>query len=698
MAKYTERWPGAYAVNTVTELELTTSQNIAENYTRVNYVVRVKKINNWNDNWTPRSGGSYLALTIGGTTVRSGYRSNWTTLNNAANASVVVDSGHVNVYHNADGTRVIDYRMELGTNVATIGTMPNRVISGSFRANTIPRASDFTVSSSLTTGSNYTVNIKRHSPSFTHRVYRRIGGREVELITYVVAESHTINMPHSLFNDYPNSDTISASIVVRTFNGSRQIGSTSKNVTIKLTDTAKPTSKATTVSVSGNKPFTKDDDEKVKQVIRGVSRLTLGVDGAAGSYSSRISSYEFSYYHTGGTWVSATRTNTKTHTYSAFSFPNNGSVFLSVRSRVIDSRGRYSDWAVVEGAARVHYYEPPSIGNISLRRASSNSATIQVYRSHSVTPLYVDADTTKQRNTASLRFQTRELGKEKFYPNGGGESTSLSTSAGWINLVGTFNAGKSYQVRAVLSDGRRTVLGSWVNIGTEFVPLDIGPKGVGVGKMYEQGGATLQVQGGIEVSGGLIGKRLSQRADLNDIKEPGVYHEYMDVGAKDLKNCPASEAFMMRVTVTPTERFVYQEITTRYSSYRYVRSYYADGDTWYEWNQIGFTDRPWGPLSVQGGLEKDFDYSAVFAVKNGVGYVKFHNVSLNRVHTGDPFLVSRVPSEYAPSVEVHISLAPAYWSSASERMILSVRTNGEIWCISNTHAGTMMTSDAIALI
>lgn len=120
---------------------------------------------------------------------------------------------------------------------------------------------------------------------------------------------------------------------------------------------------------------------------------------------------------------------------------------------------------------------------------------------------------------------------------------------------------------------------------------------------------------------------------------------------------------------------------------------------WGNWRILHSADQPWSPLSVQGGLEKDFDRSAVFAVKNGVGYVKFHNVFFNRVHTGAPFLVSRVPSEYAPSWAMHIALAPAYWeTNVNKRMILEVRANGEIWCISNTHAGTMMTSEPIALV
>lgn len=498
MAIYTEKWPTVYALNTITELELTTSQNISSNYTRVNYVVRVKKVNNWNDNWTPSSGGSYLALTIGGTNVRNGYRSNWTTANNAANATAVVDSGYVDVYHNADGTRVIDYRMELNPNVATIRSLPNRVISGSFTAATIPRASSFTVNSTtLTTGSNYTVSIARASTAFTHRIYRKIGNSEVELTSSAVGTSHTINMPHSLFNSYPNSSSISASIIVRTFSGATQIGSSSQNVTINLVSTAVPTNSSTTVSNSDSKPFS-----SANQMVRGISRLTLGTGTVAGSYSSTITSYEFSYQQVGGDWSPAASSSTRTYTYPAFNFPNSGSVALNIRSRVRDSRGRYSNWATVNSALRVHHYAPPSIESISVRRAGSGNTTLQVYRSHSVTPLYEGGNTSSQKNTANLRFQTREPGGTTASNNAGGSSTSLSTSAAWVNLSGAFTASKSYQVRAVLSDARQTVYGSWISVGTEFVPLDVGPRGVGVGKVHSDGSADLEVgTGGIDSEG-----------------------------------------------------------------------------------------------------------------------------------------------------------------------------------------------------
>lgn len=741
MAIYTEKWPRTYALNTVTELELTTSQNISQNYTRVNYVVRVKKINNWNDNWTPRSGGSYLALTIGGTTVRSGYRSNWTTLNNAANATAVVDSGYVDVYHNADGTRVIDYRMELDTNVATIGTMPNRVISGSFRAATIPRASSFTVdSSTLNTGSNYTVSITRASTDFTHRVYRRIGGSEVELTSSAVATSCVINMPHSLFNSFPNSEKISASIVVKTFRGTTQVGSSSQNVTISLVSTAVPTFKDMTVSNSDSRPFSDKG-----QMIRGVSRLTLGTKDVKGSYSSRITSYEFSYQRHGRGWETAIRSSSKTYTYPAFSFPENGSVSLNVRSRVRDSRGRYSSWVTVRDAARVHYYAPPSIGRLLLRRTGSDLATIQVYRSHSVTPLYEKGNESSQKNTANLRFQTRQIGSGTDTESEKGRSSSLSTSADWVNLSGSFDTSKSYRVRAILSDARQTVYGSWMMIGTESVPLDIGPRGVGVGKVHEEGGATLQVKGGrltagrapaVDVEGDLIiygggqlylphGPKIMTLSeviqdvrkiqDTRSVNSPPDYYtenypqqiatEFKQTSVMGFPSYPGGsyvtlETFMPwkdgsggggQIAHGTNASFIrpltYE--TTAGGGRRYV---------WGNWRVLHSADQPWTPLSVQGGLQKAYNESIAFSVKNGVGYLKFGDVYFGRVHSGSAIQVSQLPTAYAPTRDVSISLGPNATVMSHQRMVLVVRTNGNIDLVTNSHAGAWMISAAVPLI
>ena len=517
MAIYSERWPTVYAINTVTELELTTSQNVTNNYTRVSYVVRVKKVNNTNDNWTPASGGSYLTLSIGGNSVRSNYRSNWTTSVNSRDVTAVVDSGYTDVYHNADGTKTINFSMSLNPNVSAISNMANRTISGSFVAATIPRASTFTVSNSLTTGSAYTVTITRSSTSFMHRVYRKIGSSEVELTSSAIATSHSINMPHSLFNSYPNTSSISASIIVKTFNGATQIGSASQNVTINLVSTAIPTNSGTTWSNSDSTPLSSN------QMIRGVSRLTLGTGTVAGSYSSTISSYEFSYQIVGSDWTSAVNSSTRAYTYPAFNFPTSESVVLNIRSRVKDSRGRYSDWstATSNSAIRVHHYAPPSIGNISVKRAGSGNTTLQVYRSHSVTPLYQGGSTSGQKNTANLRFQTRELGGSTVSSNTGGTSTSLSTAAAWVNLASAFTANKSYQVRAVLSDARQTVYGSWVTVGTEFVPLDIGPKGIGVGKVHSDASYDLEVgiggirsEGNILINGVVTGNRIDSTGSI----------------------------------------------------------------------------------------------------------------------------------------------------------------------------------------
>lgn len=514
MAIYSERWPTGYALNTVTELELTTSQNIANNYTTVKYVVRVKKVNNYNDNWTPATGGSYTTLVIGGTSVLSGYRSTWTTSGGTGGyQTAIVASGSHNVYHNADGTREIDYKLTLNPNVSGISNMPDRMIEGSFTATTIPRASTFTLADTLTTGTSYTLTITRASTAFTHKVVRVIGGEEVA-INNSATTSATVNMPHSIFNSYPSSSSVTATIIVRTFNGSTQIGSTSKAVTVNLVSSAIPTVGSVGYSNSNSGPM------GVTQLMRGLSMLTLSASTVSGSYSSTVVGYEFRYKRASGTYEGTISTSSSSHQYQPFNFPSSGNETLAIATRVRDSRGRYSAWVETASAIRVHFYQSPSIGSMTVRRVGAAETTLQVTRSYTVIGLYSGGGTTNS-NSASLSFQTRPLNGATSN-NTGAQSTTLTLSNSAANLSGTFSASTSYEVRAVLSDSISTVYGSWMSVGTQFAPIDIGPKGVGIGKIHSDGAYDLEVgSGGINSEGAITATRYNN--GTNHITGNGSY-------------------------------------------------------------------------------------------------------------------------------------------------------------------------------
>lgn len=519
MAIYSEKWPIGYALNTVTELELTTSsQNIEENYTTVKYVVRVKKINNWNDNWTPASGGSYTTLSIGGVNVLTNFRSTWTTASSTDNVTAVVASGTTNITHDADGTKNIAYSLTFKPNVAAISNMPDRVITGSFTATTIPRASTFTVSSDITTGSNYTVTISRHSTSFTHKIFRKIGSEETEMTTSNVATSGEINIPHTLFDSHTNTASVAAQIVVKTYNGSTYIGQTVSNVKIDLISSAIPTVSGISNTNSNSGPM------GASQYIQGLSRMTLTATGASGSYSSTISLYEFRYKRANGTYSSIVNSTSNSYQYPTFSFLNSGNEALGIATRVRDSRGRYSAWRETASAVRVHYYQFPSLGTIQVRRAGATNTTIQVYRSHTVISLMESGGTTN-KNTASLRFQTKLEGAadSTAVTNAGATSSSMSTTPAWVNLNGTYDSTKSYQVRAILSDAMNTVYGSWLSVGTEFVVTDFAPEGMALGKIHSRSSNALEVGGNIQLDGKVefgSGYTIEQGSGFYNIKTP----------------------------------------------------------------------------------------------------------------------------------------------------------------------------------
>ena len=582
MAVYTEKWPISYALNTITELELTTTQNVQNNYTTVSYVVRVKRLRlangngNYNDNWTPASGGSYTTLVIDGKTILNDYRSNWTTLSNNPEETAVVASGSTNVYHNANGTKNITFSLTLRPNVSSISTMPNRVITGNFDATTIPRASSFTLADTLTSGSNYTMTITRASTAFTHKVVRVIGGVEVA-IDDNASTSATINIPHSVFNNYPSSNSVTATIIVRTFSGSTQIGSASKTVRVNLTSSAIPTVTGLSVGNSNSGPMGSN------QFIRGISRLTLTASSDNGSYSSTISAYEFRYKRASGTYQGEVSTTSKSYQYAAFTFPNSGSEVLDVAVRVKDSRGRYSAWKETASAIRVHYYQAPTIGSITVRRVGSNNTTLQVTRNYVVTSLLEGGAT--QKNTASLKFQTKVLGGANPTTfNTGATSTTMTLTNSNANLNGTFSASSSYEVRAVLSDALNTVYGSWVTVGTEFVPLDFSSKGVGVGKIHSDGSADLEVgSGGIRSDGDVtFNKKQWARVytgDLNDIDRTWVM---TNVGSTNLP--PGSHYWYVK-TIWYNENNRSQ-FAIGYNHNRMAQRHIANTTTWSPWVEV----------------------------------------------------------------------------------------------------------------
>ena len=482
------------SANLGVKLEIThASPDIANNRTTITYKASVYKTGSHNPynllSQTP------MYLTINGQSLYSTSSGNYDL--RGSKYEQTIKSGTLVIPHNSDGSKSFSFSWNANFTSTGYG-YGNVTTSGTYVLPNIARASTFTIpSTTITTGSAFTVTINKASDGFRHKVAYIVGSSTNEWITNANT-SYSATVPHELFNAHKSTDSISGVIRVTTMNGSSVVGSSQRAVTINLASSAIPKLGSTTYSNSDKGMFS-----GANQFIRGISRATVKANTPEGSYSSSISTYEFRYRR-GTTYSNITSKTTDSHQFDAFSFPDSGSENgVYFQARVRDSRGRYSAWKETSDI-RVHYYQPPVLGTMTVRRVGSTNTTLQVTRNYSVTSMY-ELGTGSNINTASLRFQHRTKGSTDATDSTGAKSTTTSLSDSNANLSGTFAAGTSYEVRAILSDKLNTIYGSWISVGTEFVPMDIAPKGVGVGKIHSNGGYNLEVgSGGINSEGPMI--------------------------------------------------------------------------------------------------------------------------------------------------------------------------------------------------
>lgn len=489
------------------KLEIThASPDVANNRTTITYKASVYKTGSHN----PKNGFSQtpMYLTINGESLVSTATGNYNL--EGGTTSQLIKSGTLTIPHNSDGSKSFTFSWNANF---TSTNFPNQdfgyrsvTTSGTYVLPNIARASTFTIpSTTITTGSAFTVTINKASDGFRHKVAYIVGSSENEWITNANT-TYSATIPHALFNAYKSVESVSGVIRVTTMNGTAVVGSNQRTVTINLISTEIPTLASVSYTNSNKGMFT-----GTNQFIRNVSLPTITAGTAKGSYSSTISSYEFQTLRADTTVLETISKTANSQQFGAFNFPNSGSeAKVYMQARVRDSRGRYSGW-VKTPELRVHHYAPPAIGTMTVRRVGSGNTTLQVTRNYSITLLY-EGGAGSNLNTASLRFQHRTRGATGATDNAGAKSTTTSLSNSNANLTGTFSASTSYEVRAVLNDAvAGQVVGSWISVGTEFVPMDIGPNGVGVGKIHNSavynldvGSGGMRSDGPIEVNGSLV--------------------------------------------------------------------------------------------------------------------------------------------------------------------------------------------------
>lgn len=381
------------------------------------------------------------------------------------------------VSHKADGTGSIKVRTWMDTEISAGVITQTKTLT----LDTIPRASAVSAPSTGTLGTALKITIDRKSPSFSDKLYYKIGGNSaVQLTGYDgTAGTYSWTPPVSLATNAPNSTQLVVTIITNTYNGSTYVGRSECAVTLAIPASEVP---SLTVSVS--------DPTNVKTNYGGYfvqlrSKIKVTITGT-GIQGSTIKSYSIKVGWSAG---SGTLYTASAATGTTGLLPYYGTVYITCA--VTDSRGRTATKSL---SYTVSKYSVPTISSISATRCTQNGTASRtgeygkVTFTAAITPL-------SNKNTAAYMVQYREYGGTGLWTD---VTPTIPEADKYApkNITTIFPAdtNKRYTVRVVATDAFSTSNSSMRDISASFVLLHWAKSmlSVGIGRLCDKSRA-LQV-------------------------------------------------------------------------------------------------------------------------------------------------------------------------------------------------------------
>lgn len=307
-------------------------------------------------------------------------------------ATVWVASGTTTVSHNADGSKSISVsasfnNADRGTYLPTTGSC-----SGSLKLTTIPRATTPSIDKpSLDCGGVIKISGTSASSNFSHKVYVTWNGTKIQIGTIAsgtTSPSFSYTIPTDWEKNIPDSTSGIATFTLETISGSTSVGSKTVNATIKVRSGVVPS--IGTVSISDTNSICAG----IGQYVQSQSKLKFSI-ATSGNQGSTITSV-------------STKFNGQTYSGSTFTtqaIQNSGTLTYTIT--VTDSRGRT---ATKSGSINVVAYNPPSLTNVSAKRANSGYAVDESSGTYALLHFKVGFTSLSNKNVTSFYIQYRASG------------------------------------------------------------------------------------------------------------------------------------------------------------------------------------------------------------------------------------------------------------------------------------------------
>ncbi len=346
---------------------------------------------------------------------------------------------------------------------------------------TIPRGSSVRVSDGFI-GNQVDISIDKKVGSATHTLRYSWYNKQGKIADNV-GTSYKWTIPEDFANDIPNSTSGRGTIYVDTYINGNFIQTQSTTFTASvITNNMKPS--LTGFTLTDANPASQRVIPESTHFVSIMSLVKVTFNGAQAKSGATIAGY---YAEIVGANNSVSTNGGVLREVSV-----NQDTEMTLRGRVQDSRGIWSDW--IETKLTFLFYFSPAL-RFEARRSGKKLDILTIKRFAKIAPLTVNG---VQRNTMKLTFTTRKIGSDNEVSDNGDAGGSWSQvsefNASDANLGNRYPADTSYIVTGKLED-EFTSASFQVTVPTDEVIMTYDRQGVGIGKYRERG--ALDVAGDI---------------------------------------------------------------------------------------------------------------------------------------------------------------------------------------------------------
>ena len=426
----------------------------------------------------------------------------------------------ITVRHADDGSGVFSVRAHFN---GSGGWSPVNLDIGNqqITLTTIPRGSSVRVSDGFI-GNQVDIFIDRKIGGATHTLRYSWYNKQGKIADNV-GTSYKWTIPEDFANDIPNSTSGRGTIYVDTYINGNFIQTQSTTFTASvITNNMKPS--LTGFTLTDANPVSQRVIPESTHFVSIMSLVKVTFNGAQAKSGATIAGY---YAEIVGANNSVTENGGVLREVSV-----NKDTEMTLRGRVQDSRGIWSDW--IETKLTFLFYFSPTL-RFEVKRSDKKLDILTIKRFAKIAPLTVNG---VQKNTMKLTFTTRKVDSDnEVLDNGdaGGSWSQVSEfNASDANLGNRYPADTSYIVTGKLED-KFTSASFQVTVPTDEVIMTYDRQGVGIGKYREFG--ALDVAGDIYANNSQIQQyQLTSKngapkwvANANLLDRPGQY--YLDPSA-----------------------------------------------------------------------------------------------------------------------------------------------------------------------